>query len=131
MAEKKAPSGSGESSGASSAKKATKSSTKKATSRSSRSAPRAEAPRRLTGTRVAEQAVRQLGELTSKEIEGVTSLQKNDDGWVVELDVLELRRVPMTTDVLATYQVTLDSSGELEGYRRLGRYVRGQAEDGA
>ena len=131
MAEKKAPSGSGESSGASSAKKATKSSTKKATSRSSRSAPRAEAPRRLTGTQVAEQAVRQLGELTSKEIEGVTSLQKNDDGWVVELDVLELRRVPMTTDVLATYQVTLDSSGELEGYRRLGRYVRGQAEDGA
>src|SRR5687768_1536342 len=126
MAEKKAASGSGESSGASSAKKATKSSTtKKATSRSSRSAPRAEAPRRLTGTRVAEQAVRQLSELTSKEIEGVTSLQKNDDGWVVELDVLELRRVPMTTDVLATYQVTLDSSGELEGYRRLGRYVRG------
>mgnify|MGYP006206037297 CR=1 FL=1 len=33
-----------------------------------------------------------------------------------------------TTDVLGKYEVTADSSGEVEGYRRLERYVRGQAE---
>jgi hypothetical protein len=41
--------------------------------------------------------------------------------------VLELRRVPNTTDVLATYEATMDSDGELAGYRRLHRYVRGAA----
>jgi hypothetical protein len=67
--------------------------------------------------------------MSNKHVEGVTGLQRTDDGWVVEIDVLELRRVPETTDVLASYEVTVDSSGEVEGYRRVHRYVRGQAED--
>ena len=101
-------------------------------SRSSARAPRAEAPRRVSGSDIAEAAVRQLSELAGKEIEGVTGLERTDEGWRVELDVLELRRVPTTTDVLATYEVTVDSRGELEGYRRMHRYVRGApAEDGA
>lgn len=117
---------------ATSKKSATKSTAKKAAAKksSSRRAPSAEAGRRPSGSRVAEQAVRQLAELTTKDVEGVTALRKSDDGWTVELEVLELRRVPTTTDVLATYEVTLDSSGEMEGYRRVGRYVRGQAEAG-
>ncbi len=40
--------------------------------------------------------------------------------------MLELRRIPNTTDVLAIYEVTVDSDGDLEGYRRLHRYVRGR-----
>lgn len=92
-------------------------------------APRAEAPKAMSGSRVAAEAVRQFGELSSKEVEGVTSLRRTEDGWVVELDVLELRRIPETTDVLGLYEVTLDSSGQLEGYRRAHRYVRGQTED--
>ena len=75
------------------------------------------------------EAARQFAELSSKEVEGVTGLHRTEDGWVVELDVLELRRVPETTDVLAIYEVTLDSSGGMEGYRRVHRYVRGQVED--
>jgi uncharacterized heparinase superfamily protein len=91
--------------------------------------PREETPKAMSGSRVAAEAVRQFGELSSKEVEGVTSLRRTDDGWVVELDVLELRRIPETTDVLGLYEVTLDASGELEGYRRAHRYVRGQTED--
>jgi hypothetical protein len=104
-----------------------KTATKKA---AARRAPSAEGNRRPSGSRIAADAVRQLAELTTKEVEGVTALHKSDDGWTVELEVLELRRVPTTTDVLATYEVTLDTSGDLEGYRRVGRYVRGQAEAG-
>jgi hypothetical protein len=97
-----------------------------------RSAPRAEAPRRTSAAQVAESAVHQLSELTSKVVEGVTGLERTEDGWKVELDVLELRRVPNTTDVLASYEVTVDSDGDLESYRRLHRYVRGAAgEEGA
>jgi hypothetical protein len=117
----------------SSAKKAPtkKASTKKASGSKRTTAPRAEPSRRPTGSKVAEQAARQLAELTGKEVEGVTALSRSEEGWRVELEVLELRRIPTTTDVLATYEVVTDASGELEEYRRLGRYVRGQTEDGS
>ena len=74
-------------------------------------------------------AARQLGQLAAKEVEGVTGLERTDDGWRVELDVLELRRVPNTTDVLAIYEVLMDSDGDLDSYRRLHRYVRGSASE--
>jgi hypothetical protein len=107
-------------------KKASSSSTSK--SSTSKRAPSAEPSRRPSGAKIAGEAVRQLSELTSRQVEGVTALHRNDDGWLVELEVLELQRIPTTTDVLATYEVSLDSSGEMEGYRRIRRYVRGQAE---
>lgn len=98
---------------------------------STASAPRAESRRRLTGARAAERAAHHLTSLAGKEVEGVTALRRTEDGWEVELDTVELRRIPSTTDVLATYLVTVDRSGELEEYQRLGRYVRGQVEEGS
>lgn len=102
---------------------------KKSGTRKQASTPRAEPARRASGSRIASEAARQLAELTGREVEGVTGLQKeDDDGWRVEVELLELRRVPTTTDVLATYEVDVDSSGDLQGYRRTRRYVRGKAE---
>ena len=43
--------------------------------------------------------------------------------------MLELSRIPNTTDVLATYEVEVDSDGELMEYRRVHRYVRGVPGD--
>lgn len=136
MAEKRS-----ESSGTSTGKKAAsskkagtqKSSTKKSSSarksgagsRQSARAPRAEAARKPAAREVADAAARQLAELTSQEVEAVTGLQRTDDGWEVEVQVLELRRIPSTTDVLGSYRVELDTEGELLGYRRRQRYVRG------
>jgi len=74
---------------------------------------------------IAQGAAAQLADLTDKDVEGVTSIERTEDGWSVELDVLELSRIPNTTDVLATYEVDLDNEGELQGYRRAHRYVRG------
>jgi len=113
----------------SSEKSGPSSSATKKSSSSRASAPRTQPGKRMKGSQVAAAAAEQFAELSSRTVEGVTGLHRTDDGWVVELDVLELRRVPETTDVLATYEVTVDSSGELEGYRRAHRYVRGQAED--
>ncbi len=101
----------------------------KSRSASSRRAPRAAAPNRKSGAEIAAAAARQLGQLAAKEVEGVTGLERTDDGWRVELDVLELRRVPNTTDVLATYEVLMDSDGDLDSYRRLHRYVRGSTSE--
>ncbi|UMG94342.1 gas vesicle protein [Nocardioides sp. TF02-7] len=67
--------------------------------------------------------------LTGKEAEAVVGLEKGDDGWTVLVDVLELHRVPETTDVLATYEVKLDGDGDLTSCRRMHRYTRGSTEE--
>jgi hypothetical protein len=48
-----------------------------------------------------------------------------EDDWIVNVDVVELARIPDTTSLLATYEVVLDSTGELQQYRRIARYRRG------
>lgn len=56
--------------------------------------------------------------------EVVTAVEPQDDGWLVEVEVLELARVPATTDILASYAVELDASGSPRSYRRIRRYHR-------
>jgi hypothetical protein len=112
-------------------KTAKTSSSRGGSGRSGSGAPRAAAKPRMKAAQIAEAAGRQLAELAGKEVEGVTGLERTDDGWTVHVEVLELRRIPNTTDVLASYEVTLDSDGDLEGYRRRDRYVRGSAEGNA
>jgi hypothetical protein len=94
-------------------------------SRRRSSAPRASARKRVSGMRVAAMAADQLLELTGKAAEGVTGLERTDDGWKVQVEVVEVRRIPDTTDVLALYEVDVDEDGELESYHRLRRYSRG------
>ena len=79
--------------------------------------------------KIASQAAEQLQALTGREYEGVTGMERTEDGWAVQVEVLELRRVPTTTDMLGLYEVQTDSRGELQGYRRLRRYARGAADD--
>lgn len=89
------------------------------------SAPRASAPHRMSGPQVAASAARQLLELTGREAEGVTGLSRTDDGWRVQVEMVEVHRIPNTTDVLALYEVEVDEKGDLQGYRRIRRYARG------
>ena len=66
-----------------------------------------------------------LSEITGLDAESVTSLERVDDGtWKVTVELLELSRVPETDDMLGSYEVELDETGELLGYRRLRRYTR-------
>ena len=68
-------------------------------------------------------------DLTGYPPEAVSGLQWDGDSWLVTVDVVELERIPSTTDLLATYVVQLDDSGGLLGYKRTRRFVRGQAEE--
>ncbi len=45
------------------------------------------------------------------------------------VQVVELERIPRSTDVLGAYAVQLDEDGELIGYRRRRRYNRSQADE--
>lgn len=71
---------------------------------------------------------RDLPQLLGRPVESVLGVERDDDGkWQVMVQVVELSRVPNSTDVLGAYAVTLDDDGELAGYMRRGRYQRGQA----
>jgi hypothetical protein len=72
-------------------------------------------------------AVEQVQELIGRRVESVTGMEKNGNEWTVTLEVLELERVPATTDVLGKYEVTLDKDGELTGAQRTRRYPRAEA----
>ena len=87
---------------------------------------------RVSATELAKAARVQLEQLTGRVPESVLGLRKDDDGWRVTVEVVELSRVPNSTDLLGCYVVTLDDDGELVGYERVRRYQRGQTggEDG-
>ncbi|MDT0396562.1 MULTISPECIES: gas vesicle protein [Streptomyces] len=74
------------------------------------------------------QARGQLAELTGMEAESVSSFEQTEEGWSLEVEVLELERVPDTMSLMASYQVELDPEGQLTGYRRVRRYERGRAD---
>jgi len=80
-------------------------------------------------SKIARHALEELEALVGCPAEGVVGVRKDDDGWVVDVEVLEIGRVPQTTDVLASYEVTVDADGEVTGYHRTRRYLRAQVED--
>lgn len=82
--------------------------------------------KRPTASEIAGGAARALTELTGYELEGVVGIDRSDDGWKVRLEVVELHRIPQSTDLLAVYEADMDADAEMSGFRRLHRYYRGQ-----
>jgi hypothetical protein len=80
---------------------------------------------RLSASELSQAALATVAELTGYMPEAVTGLEWDGEFWNVTVDALELPRIPNTTDLLGSYEIKLDESGTLRGYRRTGRYVRG------
>ncbi|HKR71048.1 MAG TPA: gas vesicle protein GvpO [Streptosporangiaceae bacterium] len=93
-----------------------------------RTRPARNANGRLTAAKAARFGLEQIADLTGKELEGVTSVERFDEGWTVGVEVVEDKRIPSSTDMLAIYEADLDESGELQSYRRLRRYSRGSGD---
>ncbi len=87
-------------------------------------------PPPITAAQASAAAIEILVELTSKHVEGVTSMEPIEDGWLVEMEVLEDRRIPSSGDMLALYELELDLDGNLLAYRRTRRYYRGSTDIG-
>ncbi|HKS49756.1 MAG TPA: gas vesicle protein GvpO [Amycolatopsis sp.] len=79
----------------------------------------------LSAVSIASKALDVLSGLTTKPLNGVTSVEPIEDGWLVEIEVLEERRIPSSSDMLALYEVELGFDGTLLAYRRTRRYGRG------
>jgi hypothetical protein len=85
--------------------------------------------KKLKPMQLAQRARRQLSELTGHSIEAISGLEPDEDHWRITLELVELARVPRASDVLGSYEVVVDADGDLLGYRRLRRYVRGAASE--
>lgn len=83
---------------------------------------------RMVGSRAVACAKAHLADLTGRAAEGVSALQQTRDGWRVVLEIVELQRIPHTTDIMASYAVDLDSRGDLMGYQRVARYYRSDVD---
>jgi hypothetical protein len=73
-------------------------------------------------------AAQQLAALTGRRPEKVLGLEQGDNGWRVSFEMVELERIPHSTDLLGCYVVEVDDDGDLVGYERKHRYQRGQAD---
>lgn len=87
-------------------------------------------PKKLSSTRLAQLAVAHLQELTTREIEAVVGMSRKEGGnLVVILEVVENHHFPDSADIMAEYSVEVDPEGELVGYSRGPRYLRGRPGD--
>lgn len=75
---------------------------------------------------IALRAKDQLTALTGLKAGTVSSLHHDIDGWHIVADMIELKRIPEASDILATYEVLLDEKGNLLSYQRTRRYTRGE-----
>jgi hypothetical protein len=85
----------------------------------------------LTAREAAEYAREYITEMAGQEPVAMTSVEPTDeDGWVVNFEVIEDRRIPSSSDILALYEVEVDADAELVAFRRMRRYLRSQTNNG-
>ena len=81
---------------------------------------------RMAAEQAAERGIRYIARFTGKEPETVTTVTPSDGGWTVGVEVVEDRRIPSSSDILAVYEADIDADGEIASYRRRTRYSRGR-----
>ena len=75
---------------------------------------------------LAERAKNQLAQLTRLKPVTVKGAIRDEKGWHVVVDMLEMARLPASTDILGEYQMLLDDDGNLLSFERKRTYLRGQ-----
>ena len=79
---------------------------------------------------IIERAREHVEGVLGSEAESVSGIQRSNGHWCVTVEVVQLRRVPESTDVLASYAVVVDDDGGLISLQQTRRYRRSQADDG-
>jgi hypothetical protein len=73
-------------------------------------------------------AVSEFAELTGQAADQVCGARREEDGWSILVDVVDVERVPPTTSVLSTYRLDTDAGGRLCGYERIRRFTRASTD---
>jgi hypothetical protein len=80
----------------------------------------------LAMTEVAQRAKRQLAEVTGFKPVAAVGSYRDAKGWHMSVDMLEMARVPDSTDLLGTYEVDLDEDGNMVKFEKKRAHLRGE-----
>jgi len=75
---------------------------------------------------LAERAKEQLAELTGFSPVAAVGGFKDEEGWHITVDAVEMTRIPNSTDIIGTYAVTLDSEGNMVKFEKKRARLRGE-----
>ena len=78
---------------------------------------------------IIERARQHVEDVTGSAAESVSGIERSNGNWSVSVEVVQMRRVPESTDVLASYAVVLDDDGGLLSLQQVRRYRRSQADE--
>jgi hypothetical protein len=78
---------------------------------------------------VVEVARREVEGVIGRSVDAVSAVQRQDQGWRIEMELVELERVPSSTSLLANYEVMVDANGHVLEYARRRRYYRNRADN--
>ncbi|MEW5896485.1 MAG: gas vesicle protein GvpO [Nanoarchaeota archaeon] len=67
----------------------------------------------------------EIKELLKKEPEGISSIEKNENGWTIHCEVLEKKAIPETYDLLKVYEFILDNNAKINSFKVLRKIRRG------
>lgn len=74
---------------------------------------------------IAKQAREELSALTNLAPSTVLGIVKEGEEWIVTMEMVEKKSIPDSMDVLGTYEVRLNSDGELLNFNRISLRKRG------
>jgi hypothetical protein len=80
----------------------------------------------MTAAQVVMHALKEVAHVSGLDADHVSSVACEPDGWHVTVDLIELRRIPASTDVIAAYDAVFSPDGSLLSYHRRRRYFRDQ-----
>lgn len=61
--------------------------------------------------------------------DGITSLARTDNGWIVSAEIVERKAIPDTMDMLGLYEIRLDDEGTLLSFHRMKLRKRGETQE--
>jgi len=83
----------------------------------------------MNASEIINRAREEFVKLGKSPADGVTGLNKTEEGWRVLLEALERKAIPDTMDVLGLYELRLDDEGNLLGFDRKKLRKRGETKE--
>ncbi len=68
---------------------------------------------------IAERAREELVKVTKLPLSGVIGTARDDQGWVVTIEMVEKKSIPDGMDVLGIYEVKLNDQGHIADFQRI------------
>ncbi len=84
----------------------------------------------LSMGKMIEKARSELNNLTGLEISSTVGAEKEGDGWLVTMEVVEKHSIPDGMDILAVYENRLDADGNMLEFKRVRMRKRIDTEEG-